>query len=80
MLYNAFCGNTPPPSSVAAVVSGMKMMCGDLYCFDFSHTLRQSNRPAHLLAKHALCLVDFIAWMEENPCSIEQALNHDVNK
>ena len=79
VLYNALCGNTPPPASVAAVVSAMKMMCGDLYCIDFSHTRRSGNRSAHLLAKHALCIVDFIAWMEENPDFIEQTLNYDVS-
>ena len=79
VLYNALCGNTPPPASVAAVVSGMKMMCGDRYCIDFSHTRRPGNRPAHLLAKHALCIVDFIAWMEENSCFIKQTLTHDVS-
>ncbi|XP_065616449.1 uncharacterized protein LOC136061925 [Quercus suber] len=76
VLYNALCGNTPPPASVAAVVLGMKMMCGD--CVDFSHIRRQGNKPAHLLAKHALSIVDFIAWIEENPSFLAQALNHDV--
>ena len=28
--------------------------------------------------KHASCIVDYIAWIEENPCCIEQALIHDV--
>ena len=50
ILYNALCRNTSPPSSVAAVVSGMTMMCGDLYRVEFSHTRRKRNRPAHLLA------------------------------
>ena len=31
ILYNALCGNTPPHFSVAVVVSGMTMMCGDFY-------------------------------------------------
>lgn len=45
----------------------------------FSHTRRQENRPAHLLPKHAIGIVDFNAWMEENPCFIDQALRHDVS-
>ena len=53
-------------------------MCGDLYRVEFSHTRREGNRPEHLLAKHAQCIVDFITWMEENPSFIEQALTHDV--
>ena len=50
ILYNALCGNTSPPSSVAAVVSGLTMMCGDLYRVDFSHIRRQGNRSTHLFA------------------------------
>ena len=71
VVYNALCGNTSPPSSVAAVVSGIKVLCGFMYCVEFSHTRRQGNRLAHLLAKHAIGIVDFHAWMKENPCFIE---------
>ena len=39
---------------------------------------RKGNRPAHLLAKYAEGIDDFIIWMEENPCFLEQALSHDV--
>lgn len=61
-----------------AVVSGMTMMCEDFYRVAFSHTCRQGNRPAHLLAKYGLCIVDFIVWMKETPCFVEQALNYDI--
>ena len=44
-----------------------------------SHVKRQGNRPAHLLAKQALNLADFSAWIEECPCFLEQALVHDVS-
>ena len=36
------------------------------------------NRPAHLLAKHALSIANFSVWIEENPHFIEQTLLHDV--
>ena len=42
-----------------------------MYYVEFSHTHRQGNRSAHLLAKHAIGIVDFHAWMEENPYFIE---------
>lgn len=77
-VFNALCGNTSPPSSVAAVVSGIKVLSGYLTMVKFSHVRRQCNRPAHLLAKYAVVIVDFIAWLEENPCLIEQSLHHDV--
>ena len=77
-VVNALCGNTSPPSSVAAVIAGIKVLSGFVRQLDYSHVRRQCNRPAHLLAKHASGIIDFIAWLEENPCFIEQSLHHDV--
>ena len=77
-VFNAICGNSLPPSSVAAVLSGIKTLSCQLRRVDFSHVRRQCNTPAHLLAQHAKDIVDFIAWLEENPCFIEQSLHHDV--
>ena len=36
----------------------------------FSHVHRKGNVLAHILAKQALCIDDFIAWIEENSYSI----------
>ena len=78
-VLNALCGNTSPPSSVAAVVAGIKVLSCYLRQVEFSHVRRQCNRPAHLLAKHASGIVDFMAWLEENPYFIEQFFHHDVS-
>ena len=78
-MYNALCGHTSPPSLVVAVVSSINVLCGFVYHVEFSHIRRQGNRSVHLLAKHAISIVDFIAWMEENPYFIELALHHDVS-
>ncbi|XP_030974621.1 uncharacterized protein LOC115994555 [Quercus lobata] len=50
-IYTALYGNTSPPSTVAVVVSSIKVLCGAIRGVEFSHTQRQCNRPAHLLAK-----------------------------
>ena len=68
--YNALSGNTSPPSSVAAVISGIRVLSGFLR--------RQCNRPAHQLAKHVTGVVDFIVWLEENLCFIEPSLHYDI--
>ena len=47
-------------------------------CVDFSHVGRNGNRPTHLLAKHALGIVDLSVWVKEILCFLEQALNQDV--
>ena len=77
-MYNALCGHTSPPSSVVVVVSGINVLCGFVYHIEFLHIRRQGNRSAYLLAKHAISIVDFIGWMEENPYFIELTLHHDV--
>ena len=46
---------------------------------EFSHVRRLDNRPAHLLAKHALGIADFSIRIEENPCFIDQTLLNDVS-
>uniref|UniRef100_A0A7N2ME92 RNase H type-1 domain-containing protein n=1 Tax=Quercus lobata TaxID=97700 RepID=A0A7N2ME92_QUELO len=61
------------------VIRGILMSCGPLKRIDFSHVKRQGNRLAHLLAKHALGIADYLTWMEETPCFLEQALLHDVH-
>uniref|UniRef100_A0A7N2MTJ9 RNase H type-1 domain-containing protein n=1 Tax=Quercus lobata TaxID=97700 RepID=A0A7N2MTJ9_QUELO len=78
IIYHALCESSNPPSSVAAVVQGIQEMCREFHGVMFSHVRRQGNQPAHLLAKHACGIVDFIACIQETPCFLEQALIHDV--
>ena len=46
--------------------------------FAFSHTLRQGNVPAHLLAQHAASVENYVAWLEDCPSHIEHTCAHDV--
>ena len=39
---------------------------------------RKGNQAAHLLAKHAQSVEQYVAWIEENPCFLEHALSTDV--
>ena len=41
---------------------------------EISHVHKQGNCPIHLLAKHALSIVDFSVRIEESPYFIQQAL------
>ena len=79
VVYNSLSGQSDPPSSVAHVISSILGMYGIGLRIDFSHIRRQGNSPAHLLAKYASNLDDYMTWMEENPCFLEQALLHDVS-
>ena len=78
VVYNALCNFSPPPSSIASVVQGIIDISGDFRSVRYSHIRRQGNVPAHILAKHAFGIADYLAWIEEDPCCIMQALIHDV--
>ena len=52
---------SPAPSSVFALINGMLAECNEFRNMSFSHVRRQGNRPAHLLTKQALGLIDFCA-------------------
>lgn len=60
-----------PPLSMKPLIAGMLTLCKEFRQVQFSHVRRQVNKVAHLLAKHAQSVVDFTAWIEENPCFIE---------
>ena len=78
ILINVLKELAPPPASVAAVMYGVLASLHDFRSVELSDVRRLGNRPAHLLAKHALGIADFSTWIEENPCFIEQALIYDV--
>ena len=58
---------------VALVVYRILDSCHEVRNVRLSHMQRKGNKPAHLLAKHALVIVEFffLVWMEKNPCFLE---------
>ena len=79
IVYNVLCGHSFPPSSVETIIWGAIEFCGLFHRVEFSHISRQGNKPTHILAKHAKGIDDYVAWLEETPCFLMQALNHDVS-
>ena len=77
-IVQALCDVCLAPSSVAPLVYGMIATTYGSQCVNFSHLQWQSNRLAHLLAKNALGIDDYVAWIEESLYSLKQALFHDV--
>ncbi|KAK7860669.1 hypothetical protein CFP56_033334, partial [Quercus suber] len=44
-----------------------------------THTKREGNIPAHLLAQHTKNVEDNVAWLKECPSLIEHACVHERN-
>ena len=63
---------------VQNIVTGFLKLVQGFRTFDFSHTKRQGNVPAHVLAQHAINLEDCVVWLEECPGLLESACLHDV--
>ena len=78
IMIQALEGTSAPPSMVLAVTQGILDLSMGFNKVEFSHVKKQGNRSTHVLAKHALGITNFIAWIEETPCFLEQALIHDV--
>ena len=58
-LIQALLELSPPPSSVATLVYGSLASSHTFRYVDFSHVGRRGNRPADLLARHALGIANF---------------------
>ncbi|XP_065633571.1 uncharacterized protein LOC136069217 [Quercus suber] len=77
-LVNALRGNCDPPAAVEPIILGIIELSKVFRNIAFSHVCRKGNVLAHLLAKQASNVADFISWIEKNPCCIEQDLIQDV--
>ena len=45
----------------------------------YSHVKREGNKVAHKLAKHALCISDFLVWIEDVPPPIRSFVQDDMD-
>ena len=73
MVVNAMTSCSHPPSSIALVCS----LSHEFRGVEVSHTHRDKNVPAHLLAKYALGK-HYVTWIEENPSLLEYIISNDV--
>ena len=79
MVCNALQGLSSPPSSVMNVLAEVMNQLSCFRQWKITHTKRQGNVPAHLLAQHAKYVEDYVAWLEECPSLIEHACVQDKN-
>ena len=78
-ICNALQGLGETASSVQNVVAGMIHLAQAFRSIAFSHTKKQANVPAHLLAQYAANINNYVAWLEECPSHGGLACNHDVS-
>ena len=78
-ICNAFQEMGEAWSSVQNIVSRSIHLAQAFRTTAFSHTKRQRNVPANLLAQHAANIENYIAWLEEYPNHVELACTHDVS-
>ena len=45
----------------------------------YSHVKREGNKIAHKLARHAFCISDFSAWMEDVLPPIHSVVQDDID-
>ncbi|XP_075665545.1 uncharacterized protein LOC142635234 [Castanea sativa] len=78
IVSRAIQGTGDVPASIQNIVCGITQKFQCFRTAEVSHLKRQENAPAHLLAQHAVHVVDFFTWLEECPSFIEHACAHDV--
>ncbi|KAK7851238.1 putative ribonuclease h protein [Quercus suber] len=78
-VVNAVQGITLPSSSTQFLVYGIHQQACLFRSCCFTHTKRQGNVPAHILAQYSKSLVSYVAWLESCPSHIMQACAQDLD-
>ena len=78
LIFNAVHGIGEAEVSVLNIIHGVLRKAQCFRKFDFVHTKRQGNAPAHLLAQHAKNVENMLVWLEECPSQVAHACAHDV--
>ena len=78
LIFNAVHGIGEAEVSVLNIIHGVLWKAQCFRMFDFVHTKRQGNAPAHFLAQHAKNVENMFVWLEECPSQVAHACAHDV--
>ena len=78
-VINAVEGITSSSSSTQFIVDGIHQQACMFRACCFTHTKRQGNVPAHMLAQYSKFLVSYVAWLESCPSHIMQACAQDLD-
>ena len=78
-VFNAVQGFVAPSSSILFIVDSILQQARWFRSCYFSHTKRQGNVPAHMLAQYSMSLVSYVAWVESYLSHIERACAQDID-
>ncbi|XP_075665729.1 uncharacterized protein LOC142635464 [Castanea sativa] len=65
-------------SSIGEIVKDTVSIIGSLRTFSFSHTMRQGNCAAHVLAKRVIVSFSLLVWMEHVPPDVSPFVISDL--
>ena len=78
-VFNAVQGFAAPSSSILFIVDSILQQARWFRSCCFSHTKRQENVPAHMLAQYLMSLVSYVAWVKSCPSHIKRACAQDID-
>lgn len=78
LVISAVHGVEEAASSVKNIIHGVLQKVQGFETFDFLHTKRQGNVPAHLLAQYAQNVENMFVWLEDCPSQVVRACANDV--
>ena len=79
LLVSALVDNHNYLSSVGLLLDDIRFYASSFNQLLYSHVKRDGNKVAHRLAKHALCISDFLVWMEDVPPPIRSVVQDDMD-
>ena len=67
VLVNALCNDTIFLSSNGLLIEDIRLNARFFNQLHYSHIKRESNKVAYNLARHVLCISNFVVWMGDVP-------------
>ena len=79
VVVGAVVGYDPGPCLIQKVVEGAKLWLRAFRSWSCAHVCRQSNMVAHLMAREAFNVNDFVVQVEDTPNVIAKQIQLDAN-
>ena len=78
VVTNALLGKCLPPTSIRNIVAGAKQWKQMVQVWKANHVRRTGNVAAHLMARNAKLVSDYVVWVEDTPPIIQSQVIRDV--